>query len=86
MKKLGKLKLNQLSSAELNEQEMNTLRGGSGSCCCGCGYAGSGGSSSSSNSSANSSYGYSQSYGGDCGGSKDFKALFNDWCTYDGCA
>lgn len=33
MKKLGKLKLNQLSKAELENREMNALRGGD---CSGC--------------------------------------------------
>lgn len=36
MKKLSKLKLNQLVNANLNEEEMNILRGGAGNCCCGC--------------------------------------------------
>lgn len=34
MKKLGKLKLNQLSKVELEQREMNALRGG---CYCSCG-------------------------------------------------
>lgn len=61
MKQIGKLKLNQLSKAELNEREMNFIKGGS--CSCGCHYAGSGGSSSCENSQANLDYSYT-SYGG----------------------
>ena len=49
MKKLSKLKLNQLSSSELNERELSLLLGGAGNCCCGC----NGPSSTSANSSAN---------------------------------
>jgi natural product precursor len=40
MKKLGKLKLNQFSKAELGRKELSNLRGGEyysgGSCKCGC--------------------------------------------------
>jgi natural product precursor len=35
-KVLGKLKLNQLSMAELDQRRMNTLRGGSSCACKGC--------------------------------------------------
>ena len=35
MKKIGKLKLNQLSKAELEKREMNSLKGGS-ACVCTC--------------------------------------------------
>ena len=52
MKKLSKLKLNQLSDANLRDREMNGLRGG-GTCACSCYYENSGGSSSSSNRDAN---------------------------------
>jgi len=37
MKKLGKLKLNQFSKAELEKREMNALKGG---CSCACPCAG----------------------------------------------
>ena len=40
MKKLGKLKLNQLSKAELEKKEMKHLTGGDFLCSCGCLYAG----------------------------------------------
>lgn len=36
MKNLGKLKLNQLSKAEMDSREMNSLRGGANCCICGC--------------------------------------------------
>ena len=48
MKKLSKLKLNQLSDANLRDREMNGLRGG-GNCYCSCYYANNGGFSSSDN-------------------------------------
>ncbi len=46
--KLNKLKLNQLSDADLNEREMlRILGGGTPGCCqCGCNYAGESGGSS----------------------------------------
>lgn len=56
MKNLGKLKLNQLSKAELEKREMNFLRGGADDpyCSCGCFYEGEiGGSSRSDNSNKN---------------------------------
>ncbi len=37
MKKLGKLKLNQLNKAEIQKRELNSLRGG---CTCSCAYYG----------------------------------------------
>ena len=37
MKKLGKLKLNQLSKADLKKKELNHIKGG---CLCSCAYAG----------------------------------------------
>ena len=40
MKKLGKLKLNQLSKAEMEKREMNALSGGICSGLCSCAYAG----------------------------------------------
>ncbi len=51
MKKIKKLKLNQLSKDELGKREMNYIKGGD--CCCGCWYAGSGGSSTYDNGMAN---------------------------------
>lgn len=60
MKKLGKLKLTQLSKAELETKQMNTLKGGS-VCTCSCYYADMGGSALNDNSGANSGIGYSYS-------------------------
>ena len=57
MKKLKELKLNKLSSSNLQSKEMNELRGGERYCTCSCYYATSGGSSSSDNRSANFSLG-----------------------------
>ena len=37
MKKIGKLKLNQISKADLEKKEMNHLKGGAS---CGCTYTG----------------------------------------------
>jgi natural product precursor len=45
MKNLGKLKLNQLSKANLKKREMSKVVGGR-YCSCGCNYQGSGGGSS----------------------------------------
>jgi natural product precursor len=55
MKKNSRLKLNQLVNVDLNEQEMNILRGGGtpGNCCCGC----NGPSSTADNSAANNAKG-----------------------------
>lgn len=61
MKTIGKLKLNQLSKAELDKRELNSLIGGNpvgDNCGCGCYYAGSGGSSSVDNTNANIAGGY----------------------------
>ena len=52
MKKLGKLKLNQLSKGEMGNKEMNYLKGGS-DCGCSCYYKDSGGSSVQDNGNAN---------------------------------
>ena len=52
MKKLSKLRLTQLSKAELEARQMNALKGGQ-LCSCSCYYANSGGSSSTDNSNAN---------------------------------
>lgn len=52
MKKLSKLKLNQLFDTNLRDREMNGLKGGN-VCTCSCYYENSGGSSSSSNMNAN---------------------------------
>lgn len=50
MKKIEKLKLNQLSHSELEKREMNFLLGGSdSSCICGCVYADEGGASKADN-------------------------------------
>ncbi len=51
------LKLNVLEAQNLNNKEMNALRGGS--CCCGCNYANRGGSSTGDNNSANTAGGLS---------------------------
>jgi natural product precursor len=63
--KLNKIKLNELSNAQLNEREMcRILGGGTAGCCqCGCHYANSGGSSSSANDSANNASGYTSDPG-----------------------
>lgn len=58
MKKDLKIKLNQLSKAELNEKEMNRLLGGDNCCLCGC----SGPSSSCDNLTANHDGGESGLY------------------------
>lgn len=65
MKHLSKLKLNQLSNADLEKREMNALVGGGtpGCCTCGCLYENVGGSSSSSNSGANNSSGLHSYFG-----------------------
>lgn len=55
MKKLSKLKLNQLSDANLRDREMNGLRGGN-TCTCSCLYAYPGGSGSSSSSNMDANY------------------------------
>ena len=70
MKKLERLKLNQLSREELKKRELNQIKGGTGECCgCGCYYQFEQGSSTSDNYSANIAQGYSISYGGNvaCG-------------------
>ena len=58
MKKLGKLKLNHLDKANLENKEMNLLKGGN---CCACACAGP--SPSATNSSYNDAYDYGQSGG-----------------------
>lgn len=63
MKKLKRLKLNNFAHDILNEQEMNILRGGAGSCPCGCGYENHGGSTQAVSNPVNTSYGYTESYG-----------------------
>lgn len=62
MKKLSKLKLNNLMTQELSDRQMKDIKGGT--CFSGCWYADSGGSSYKDNCLANSAGGYS-SYGGD---------------------
>ena len=59
--KLKKLKLHEISNADLSEKEMcRILGGGTKGCCqCGCHYAGKGGGSSfGNNNSANDEHGY----------------------------
>ena len=69
MKKIEKLKLNQLSKDELKKRELNHIKGGSDECCkCCCGYSGEpGGSSTKDNWSANQALGHKGSYGTFCG-------------------
>jgi len=62
MKTIKKMKLSQLSNAELGKKELNKLKGG-GCCLCGCAYVNSGGSSTVDNAGANNSGGL-QSAGG----------------------
>lgn len=64
MKKLSKIKLNQLNKAELSEREMNRLLGGENCCICGC----RGSSSNGQNGQANTQGGTSGFYPGDGGG------------------
>lgn len=68
MKKLERLKLNQLSREELKKRELNQLKGGTGECC-GCYYQFENGAGTAENYSANIAQGYSKSYGGNvtCG-------------------
>ena len=63
MKSIGKLKLNQLSKAELEKRAMSDLRGGDPTCGCGCHYAESGGASLYDNQNANAANNQG-SYGG----------------------
>ena len=73
MKKLGKLKLNQISKADMEKREMNLLRGGDRCCICGC----RGSSSNSENSGANirgGAGGYVPGDGGGGGGYGSFGA------------
>jgi natural product precursor len=58
MKKISKLRLNLLNEQDLEDKQMNSLKGGGGECFCSCYYANSGGSTSSANRSANANYGY----------------------------
>jgi natural product precursor len=62
MKKLSKIKLNQLNKSLMDKRELINLLGGgygAGTCCgCGCHYYGQGGSSSFGNGSANFNEGY----------------------------
>lgn len=68
MKTLSRLKLNQLNAEELEQRQMNALRGGY-RCGCGCNYVDLQGSSINDNYNANVSHDYTQSYGGNfaCG-------------------
>ena len=62
MKKISKIKLTQLSKAELEKREQQQLLGGCGECCgCGC----NGPSSTKDNAEYNWNAGYSQSYSGE---------------------
>lgn len=62
MKTIGKLKLAQLSKAELSKREQNHLVGGESCCLCGCRYWDKGGSSTTGNSTGNNSGGTSGLY------------------------
>ena len=64
MNVLKKLKLRQLTQADLAKREMNALLGGAGCCGCGCAYYYYGGSSTSGNGSANRSSGKDSPGGG----------------------
>jgi natural product precursor len=74
MKKLRRLKLNQLSKKELANREMKQLTGkGAGDPCgCACAYADTGGSHVAVNMAANSQTGSTSNYG-----------TPTDWITYD---
>lgn len=73
MKELKRLKINQLSKADLDSREMSLVVGGA---CCGCGCNGP--SSTSDNANANWNSGYSQSGGGEsqcaCWGDSSWKS------------
>jgi natural product precursor len=60
MKVISKLKLTQLSKAELSRREQNTLLGGRGCCLCHC----SGSSGTYDNGNSNNAYGYTPGGGG----------------------
>lgn len=78
MKTLSKLKLNNLNKVELDELEMDVLKGGA-SCCCSCWASGSGGSSTSDHNSANTAGGLSSTYG--FSGSGSGNIIFSHaWC------
>lgn len=62
MKTVGKLKLTQLSKAELSKREENLLVGGEKCCLCGCAYADQEGSSTNDNGGSNNSGGTSGLY------------------------
>ena len=68
MKTLSRLKLNQLNAEELEQRQMNALRGGY-NCGCGCNYIETGGYPIGESYNSNLSNGYTQSYGGNvaCG-------------------
>lgn len=69
MKKISKLKLNQIAKVELDKRAMNSITGGANCCICGCYYANYGGSSDAGNSTANNSGGYFSPSGGTGNGS-----------------
>ena len=64
MNVLKKLKLRQLTQADLAKREMNALLGGAGCCGCGCYYETFGGHSTAADGSRNRSSGYDSEYGG----------------------
>lgn len=68
MKTLSRLKLNQLNAEELEQRQMNALRGGY-NCGCGCYFWETNGITTDQNYNSNVSNGYSESYGGNvaCG-------------------
>lgn len=72
MKKLGKIKLNQLNKAELSERELNRLLGGTNCCLCGC----RGSSSNGQNGAANTAGGTSGYYPGDGGAGTGYGAFW----------
>lgn len=80
MKKISKLRLNQLSEIKLQDREMNELRGGEWCCSCSCYWAGNGGSSSNDNSKANYNS-HDQNYSNQ--GSNCYNYCCND--TYTNC-
>lgn len=62
MKAISRLKITQLSKAELSKRELNRLVGGENCCLCGCHYANAEGSSTGDNGGANNVGGASGKY------------------------
>ena len=83
--KLKKLKLNQLLEEDLNNREMNSLKGGNFNfCTCSCYWADQGGSSIEANRNAN----YNTSGGGGSsqhGCNEYWKASCDVWTSYNTC-